>query len=65
MAENTRFIIAKPDIIKAFKETDKKVFNRFYLSKVLKSNRQNWRLTESLTVNEFIKLLLKNTPPEH
>jgi len=61
MAGKSRFSIAKQDIIKVFEESDIKVFNHSYISEILQDNRQYWRLTESLTSNKFIELLLRNT----
>ena len=62
MAGNTRFKIAKSDIVKTIEDSGQKVFNRPFISNILQNNRKDWRLTESLTVNRFIDLLLKNTP---
>lgn len=61
MGNKTRFSIAKQDIIQYFQELGVKVFTKSDISQILGKNRKFWRLTESLTVDGFIELLLKAT----
>ena len=58
----SRFNIAKSDIINHFNDLSTNVFSKKEISEILQINRRNWRLTDSLTVEEFIKQLLKGTP---
>jgi len=57
----TRFQIARKDIIAFFEEYDKNIFSYKDISKVLDENRKFWRLSVSLTTNAFIGLLTDYT----
>lgn len=57
----TRFQIAKKDIIALFEEYDKNIFSYEDISKVLDKNRRFWRLPVNLTTNAFIGLLTDYT----
>ena len=57
----TRFQIAKKDIIALFEEYGKTIFSYKDISKVLDENRKFWRLPVSLTTNAFIGLLTDHT----
>lgn len=61
MGNKSRFSIAKQDIIKYFNESGNRVYLKDDISNILSVNRGFWRLTESLTVNRFIELLLAGT----
>ncbi|MFO7658400.1 MAG: type IV toxin-antitoxin system AbiEi family antitoxin [Bacteroidales bacterium] len=61
MENKTRFSIAKSDIIHCFNELGVKVFSRDDISLILSKNRAFWRLTQSLTVEKFIELMLAGT----
>lgn len=61
MGNKSRFSIAKPDIIKYFNESHKKVYLKNDISDVLSVNREFWRLTKNLTIERFIELLLSGT----
>jgi hypothetical protein len=53
----SRIQIATPDIIKLFDENSKRVYTKADLARILSSNREYWRLTQSTTVNYFIHFL--------
>jgi hypothetical protein len=57
----TRIDIAKPDIVKHFEEYPVRVFRRSQIEEILSSNRNFWRLTQTMTVNEFLEYLLDKT----
>ena len=61
MGNKTRFSIAKPDIVKYFNDSDKRVFTREDISSILSTNRAFWRLTNYLTIENFTELLLEST----
>ncbi len=61
MRNKSRFSIAKPDIIKYFNESGKNVYSKEDISQILSENRLFWRLTSSLTSEEFLELLLTGT----
>ncbi|MBN1414849.1 MAG: hypothetical protein JW973_07095 [Bacteroidales bacterium] len=61
MGNKTRFSIAKSDIIRYFNELGVKVLSKDDISQILSKNRSFWRLTESLTVDKFIDLMLGGT----
>ncbi|MCH8344118.1 MAG: hypothetical protein IH983_09020 [Planctomycetes bacterium] len=58
----TRIAIAKADIVALFDEHRRPVFKRSELGRILEEHRDNWRLKQSMTLEEFIAYLLKNTP---
>jgi predicted transcriptional regulator of viral defense system len=58
---NTRFNIAKNDIIEIFENHSQKTFSNANISMILNTNRRFWRLSESLTNGKFIQLLLEHT----
>ena len=62
MTIQTRFSIAKQDIIKYFEKFGKKIYSKDELSDILNGNREFWRLTKSLTVDQFVELLRESTP---
>ncbi|TRZ93078.1 MAG: hypothetical protein D4R82_05770 [Dehalococcoidia bacterium] len=57
----TRFQIAKKDIVAFFEKCDKNIFSYTDISKILNDNRDFWRLPGSLTTNAFIGLLADYT----
>jgi predicted transcriptional regulator of viral defense system len=57
----TRFQIAKKDIIAEFDKSGKNVFAYLDISMILEKSRSFWRLPVSLTVREFVNLLLSHT----
>jgi hypothetical protein len=58
---NTRFKIAKDDILELFENHSQKTFSNANISTILNTNRRFWRLGESLTNGKFIQLLLEHT----
>ena len=58
----TLITIANRDIVARFDEQPRPVFKRPELGRILEEHRKNWRLKESMTLEEFIAYLLKNTP---
>ncbi len=61
MGNKTRFSIAKQDIIHYFDESEKKIYSLSDLSDILYKNRRFWRLTNNLTSENFIDLLINGT----
>ena len=59
--KQSRISIAKTDIAKHFESLPQNIFRRADIEKILSSEREFWRLTKSLTINEFINFLLKET----
>lgn len=57
----SRIMIAKPDIVKLFDGTSKKVYSPRELATILVNNRQYWRLTQKTTADDFISFLLDKT----
>jgi hypothetical protein len=57
----TRIEIAKPDIVKLFEDHPNHVFKRSQIEEILQKNRDFWRLTQSMTANEFLDFLLNKT----
>ena len=57
----TRLQIAKPDIIKLFEGSQKKIFTPKDLSTILTSNRNFWRLSQGMTSRGFFEFLLEKT----
>jgi hypothetical protein len=60
MAGKSRIQIARPDIIRFFDELPQKVHKQSDLAKHLTAERNNWRLTQSQTLSDFINYLLKS-----
>ena len=56
-----RITIAKPDIEKLFEESPQKIFDLSDLRKLYSANHKFWRLATSMTCNEFIKYIIKNS----
>jgi len=54
----TRFQIAKKDIIATFEEYNNNIFSYKDISEILAKNRRFWRLPLNLTTNDFIALLI-------
>jgi len=59
--KQTRFQIAKKDIISLFEEYGKNIFSYNDISKILDENRRFWRLPVNLTANAFVGLLIDHT----
>jgi hypothetical protein len=59
--QRTRIEIAKPDIVKLFEDHQNHVFKRSQIEEILQKNREFWRLTQSMTANEFLDFLLNRT----
>lgn len=58
----SRIAIAKPDIIKVFDALPGPILRRKEIGKILSQHRQGWRLTQSMTLDEFLDYMVKNTP---
>jgi predicted transcriptional regulator of viral defense system len=58
MGNRTRFSIAKSDIVRYFNDSEIKIFSKEDISSILYKNRTFWRLTQNLTTEKFIELLL-------
>ncbi|MDY0279025.1 MAG: hypothetical protein RBR35_00520 [Salinivirgaceae bacterium] len=56
-----RIEIAKPDIVKLFEGHPARVFKRSQIEEILHQNRDFWRLTYSMTVNQFLDFLRDKT----
>ena len=61
MPPRSRLSIAKADIVKAIEETGTRVFTRADIDRLLTSNRDHWRLTQTMTTNRLIEFLVKNS----
>ena len=57
----SRLQIAKPDIVKLFESSQKKIYTPKDLSTILTSNRSFWRLSQGLTSRSFLEFLLEKT----
>lgn len=64
MPPRSRLSIAKSDIVKIFEEDPHRVFIRADIDRILRSNRQQWRLAQSTTTHQFIEYLVANTKME-
>lgn len=56
---STRFQIALRDIKSLFERSDRRVYGKSEMARILSENRVAWRLTQSMTVNAFTDELLK------
>jgi hypothetical protein len=61
MAGQSRLQIAKPDIIRVFEETGKRVFWPSDISQILEENRIFWRLAKNTTTARFLDFLQNKT----
>jgi len=59
---STTFQVAKRDILNTFKKHSTKVFSLADLRSIVNENRQFWRLPETSTIDDFISLLLEQSP---
>jgi hypothetical protein len=57
----TRIQIARSDIVKHFDNLPSKILRRSQIAEILSENRAFWRLTQSITVDQFIQFLLEST----
>jgi hypothetical protein len=57
----SRITIAKPDIVKQFDTTGRRVYSSRELANILVANRGFWRLTQKTTVDDFIGFLVDKT----
>jgi hypothetical protein len=57
--DKTRFQIAKPDILRFFDELPNRIHRQSDIAAHLSQQRAFWRLTESTTTRQFIKLLME------
>ncbi|MBK6993811.1 MAG: hypothetical protein IPH31_02385 [Lewinellaceae bacterium] len=64
MPRNTRFSIAKKDIVAYFDEYPQKVFRAYDISLIYEQNRENWRLAKSMSLEFFIQELIDKTKLE-
>lgn len=62
MANQSRFIIAKDDILSFFEEKKQAIFSKKELQQALEANRDDWRLAQYTTVDDFISQLEKHSP---
>ena len=60
MDNQTRLLIAKDDIHKTFESSDRVVFKRKDLATVLDENREFWRLTQAISLSDFIAFLMES-----
>ena len=58
----SRIEIARPDVIRYFEGSGRKVFSRSDIAQILAENRAFWRLTQRMTTNLFLIYLLERTP---
>jgi len=61
MPRNTRFNIAKNDIVNYFNNNGRNIYSFDVMVEILNENRDIWRLAKRLTTKAFIELLLANT----
>ncbi len=57
----TRLSIARPDIVTTFDGLSSRILRQNEIGRVLETNRTNWRLAQSTTLNRFIKYLIEST----
>jgi hypothetical protein len=60
MAGKSRIQIARPDIIRYFDQLPQRVHKQSDLAEHLSAQRDNWRLTQSQTLSDFIAFLIKS-----
>lgn len=60
----SRLQISKSDIIKHFDSIPQRVYRQADIAQILEEKRAFWRLTQSLTVQQFIKYMLEATKLE-
>ncbi|MGO8766673.1 MAG: type IV toxin-antitoxin system AbiEi family antitoxin domain-containing protein [Limisphaerales bacterium] len=56
----TRFQIARPDIIRFYDELPIRIHRQSDIAEHLKQQREFWRLTQNTTARKFIRLLIEN-----
>lgn len=61
MRSLSRFSIAKKDIVAHFESLPNKAFSSRDISEILKKNREFWRLTKSMKLEDFIGEMLSKT----
>ena len=61
MANKSRLDIAKKDIEKTMSNQGVLVFNRKYISQILKENREYWRLAMNTNLSGFIAYLCEKS----
>jgi hypothetical protein len=59
--KKTKFEIAKKRIVNFFNTLNENMFSFGDISKILKNNREKWKLPMNLTVKRFLELLITNT----
>lgn len=57
----SRIDIAKPDIVKLFASSAKKIYWPGELASILAQNRSGWRLAQTMNTQEFVEYLLAKT----
>lgn len=58
---STRIQIAQPKIVTYFDEYHKRIFARKDIRKVFDTERESWRLAQSMSLGKFLKYLVNNT----
>ncbi|WP_459555811.1 type IV toxin-antitoxin system AbiEi family antitoxin domain-containing protein [Lacunimicrobium album] len=61
MAGRTRLSIAKKDIESEFDQQGRTIISQRDIAKILRANRDFWRLTEATTVRMFVEFLVKSS----
>ncbi len=57
----TRIQIARSDIVRLFQESPQKIFRFGEVAAILQNHREFWRLTQSMSTNQFLAYLLEST----
>ncbi len=61
MPRLSRLSIAKPDIVKLFREKPQRIYTAADIRRILNDNRGYWRLSYSTTTDDFIRFMLDST----
>lgn len=62
MANQSRFKIAKKDIVALFEARAQRVYRERELAQLVSANRSSWRLAQSMGIEEFVELMVGATP---
>jgi hypothetical protein len=60
MAQPSRLILAKNDILALVSKNPQKIYSKVQLAKILLQNRQSWHLAERTNVSDFISFQTKH-----
>lgn len=61
MAPRSRFTLAKKEIVRTFEQSERRVYTQAEIADILSQNRDEWKLPQSTTVNDFIRYLTEKS----